>query len=382
MKRYGQLDSLRGLAALSVLFYHYLIVLNTTTQNIKPDTFAQIINFANHSPLRIFWGGYEAVVMFFVLSGFVLSLKFYTPAKMKYIPFLISRFCRIYLPYYVAITIAIFLDISFSKHGIESLSSWFNSIWIFPITIGTVINHIFLIKYFGYGQINPVLWTLAMEMRISLIFPFLIALIKYSGWKTTLAVGLILSFTYYFLAYSNPKDFISIPIDYFYTFAFVNMFIAGALIAKNHTMIVKRLSSLSPILKACLFISGILLFSFRYWSTSFANPFIYQWFSDVCITLGAVILILAALWGNLSSILSQKIVHFLGNISYSVYLYHSIFLLALIYLFYPRLSIYLIWIPAAILTLIASYLSYKYVELPSIKLGRILINKMDGKRLF
>src|SRR4051812_48108680 len=72
-ERYQQLDALRGLAALTVVMQHFLSVL----PSIDGHSDNAWVNLWKYSPLHITWAGYEAVIFFFILSGFVLSLPFY-----------------------------------------------------------------------------------------------------------------------------------------------------------------------------------------------------------------------------------------------------------------------------------------------------------------
>ncbi len=62
-QRYEELDSLRGLAALSVFFSHMYLMFNES----MVSTF-----LFEYGPFRAFIAGSEAVILFFVLSGFVL----------------------------------------------------------------------------------------------------------------------------------------------------------------------------------------------------------------------------------------------------------------------------------------------------------------------
>lgn len=63
--RFHELDGLRGLAALTVFASHLV-----GSFNFHSNSFAII----NNSPLHIFWHGEGAVHLFFILSGFVLTL--------------------------------------------------------------------------------------------------------------------------------------------------------------------------------------------------------------------------------------------------------------------------------------------------------------------
>src|SRR5271167_849702 len=65
-RRFIELDALRGLAACVVIFLHY-----TSVPKQLPAWLNDLINY---TPCFLFVCGTQAVVFFFVLSGFVLSL--------------------------------------------------------------------------------------------------------------------------------------------------------------------------------------------------------------------------------------------------------------------------------------------------------------------
>ncbi len=370
IKRFSALDSLRGLAALSVLIYHYLTVLPFFWDNTASSSFA--ITAFKYTPLHIVWAGYEAVLFFFVLSGFVLSLQFYEKKKIHYWDFLMSRFFRIYIPCYIAIFIGILCKIYFYRPDVEGFSFIFTSVWDSPITVGTIFYHIMLLFYFGYGEIVLVLWSLVMEIRISLIFPLLMLLLKKYNWRYNLIFGAGLSILYHVIINNGRKELFSIPLDYYYTITFIFMFILGALLAQHKDIFIQLMRKSSCKMKLLLLFLGIFLYTIRYWLFDSSSSGIHVVIADMSISIGAAIFIILSFSAFASHILKNNIIHFIGKISYSIYLYHATVLFALIYLLYPRLSIYVIWIIAFFGTIGISYLSYTYIEKPSISLGKKL----------
>src|ERR1700754_945064 len=86
-----QLDSLRGFAAMTVVWHHWRQAYWAT----PPRWFMQP-----------FSAGHEAVILFFILSGYVLSLPVWINRQPRYADYLIRRISRIYLPYVAAACLA------------------------------------------------------------------------------------------------------------------------------------------------------------------------------------------------------------------------------------------------------------------------------------
>lgn len=374
-KRYDELDSLRGLAALSVVFFHYLSSLPIFT---TPTSWAQSPYIASltNTPLHLFWAGSEAVIFFFILSGFVLSLHL-SKKGVGIKAFLVKRFFRIYPAYYVAIAIAIGLCLLLRQVGhIQGLSDFFNNIWKGPLTFSTILNHITLVRYFGYGQFNPVLWTLVMEVRISLIFPIIMVFINRYSWKLNLIGGLCLSLFYYTLSNNGTREEIfSIPLDYVSTLSFIMMFVIGAVLAKHHSQLITIFKKFSSNTRYVLLLIAILLYTVRFWLLSHFEMYASTFLSDISIAAGVSLFILLAM-SMRSEILKKNPLVFLGKISYSLYLYHAIALLAFVHLLYPSINIVTIWVLSFITTLIVSIGSYTVIEKPAIRLGHHLAKKL------
>ena len=67
-------------------------------------------------------------------------------------------------------------------------------------------------------------------------------------------------------------------------------------------------------------------------------------------------------------------IHFLGQISYSLYLWHYVVLLYCVHLLYGKVSLWAILCLIFILSISVSWLSYRFIEVPSMNLGRRLSN--------
>ncbi|HFJ9465744.1 TPA: acyltransferase family protein [Bacillus cereus] len=379
-KRYLELDSLRGLAALVVLFYHCL--------RIFPVLDIKAPNFANHSdnlfisallntPLRLIWAGHESVILFFILSGFVLSLPYYASKEIEYKTYILKRSLRIYIPFFVATAIAVIANLTLSKNGILMYSNWFNKIWTSETTFLDILNHILFLGYYSADQYNTVIWSLVHEMRISIIFPLLMLAILRFNWKSNIGISLTFSLVaFILLVMINPIYNTNIILTLHYT----SMFMIGSLLAKHIESIVDIYKKLPNSIKMISFIFAIISYTY---SGIFTNiGFIHDFLIDeYAVVVGSSLFIIISLSsGIFSKFLNLKPILFLGKISYSLYLYHTIVLFSLIYTFNDVVPIYIILLSTIVISVIVASIAYYLIEKPSMKLGRKLTNKQDEQK--
>ncbi len=365
--RYEQLDSLRGLAALSVFGGHMYLIFN--------ETLLSKVLF-EYGPLRATVAGSEAVTLFFVLSGFVLSLPFYRDSDVNYRGYLIKRICRIYIPYITAIMVSFIFRQSFYSGNINGLSNWFNVSWSTSLNINTAIDHLLLVGTFT-SNLNNVVWSLVHEMRISIVFPLIMALIVRLNYKKSIILGIGLSVISVIFSFLSGAQFLGTEI--YVTLHYCMIFIIGALIAKYRENLIKRTSDLNIKSKIMLFLIGTILYLYAHPSfllnilINGFNPF-YRTVIDTFFTsIGAGILIVFAISSiRFSTMLKNKLINYIGKISYSLYLSHLAVLFLCIHLIKGLVPIGVILLIAIIATFIVSSLMYFFIEKPAIKLGKYL----------
>jgi peptidoglycan/LPS O-acetylase OafA/YrhL len=124
-ERLAPLDGLRGVAALVV--FH--ITISTPRagsiymlQNREPLSTTEFP--LNYSPLRVVWAGSEAVVVFYVLSGLVLSLPFIRGRGDPWGLFYPRRLARLYLPAIASLVFAWLTTLVVARHTVDGASPW------------------------------------------------------------------------------------------------------------------------------------------------------------------------------------------------------------------------------------------------------------------
>jgi len=135
MKRYEELDVLRGIAALAVVFCHFTAV-------------AAVSGY----PVGAFTGGRFGPHLFFIISGFVITMVLARTARAW--DFVVARFSRLYPAYWLAVTL-VFLRIVWLPLPDETP----------PRAIDFAANLTMLQSWLGRPHLDVVYWTLALELK-------------------------------------------------------------------------------------------------------------------------------------------------------------------------------------------------------------------------
>ena len=289
MKIFYNIQGLRGLAVISVIFFHY--------------------------GFEYFQGGFLGVDIFFVISGYLMSLIL--DKKISYktlLNFYLKRLKRVLPALIFIVFISLLLGFllisenSYERLGKTSLSSIFFT------------SNFYYWREWGYFDLNslnkPLLhtWSLSVEMQFYLIFPILLLSIKFFFKKINIIyklIFIIISFTFFTELIIEEKKIAS-----FYLMPFrLSEFLIGSIgyyYEKNYKTL--------KINKNYVFILslGLLLFFILYYDKNIKFPGLNSLLPCI-ITL---ILILNKENYLSKKILQNKILLFIGNISYSLYLIH------------------------------------------------------------
>jgi len=377
--RIHAMDTIRGLASLQVLINHCLVIsiffwnLNNNILAVDNNLILKLFSF---SPLRILWSGHEAVILFFVMSGFVLAIPVYNQKKTKYREFFVKRMFRIYGPYLVTISIGILLNNLFSNHGsYPALSDWFTNLWDKKITTLEVLN--FLILKGDWLNVVTSLWTLPVEIKISLIFPFAVLIQK----RLNLGLALLWIFLN-IVAYMIGKrlGFQANWAD-FSMFYYLTFFLSGSLLYKKHIEILSIINKFNRRWLVLMFMLAIFMYTYDYWILTLpANILKFATIipGDYTACLASLLFVILSISEKAPQWLLNKHLKYLGQISFSLYLIHPIIIGVVCFTLGRILPIYFIIPICMILSLLMAMPFNRWVEVPLQKLGRKLSAKRDS----
>ena len=284
------LTAMRGLVALWVLSYH-LVVLSD----------------AHHTnPGGFFGKGYLGVDFFFLLSGFVLAgaygRKFGAwPTGRRYLSFLISRVGRMYPLHIVVTAVCVFIawrvGHPYSPRQVITEAALAHR-WPFVPAI--------------FEAINGPAWSISSEMLANIAFPFFVLILLSASAAIASAAGIGALLGIAALGYVN-----------------------------HGSLDLTLANTLSPTVRCfCEFAVGMLIFRWRRlaidsdWVVAFLalsiGAAIVTGLPDPAVVVLMVVSILA-IAGNsraFATLLSVRPLHFLGELSFSIYLIHLPMILA------------------------------------------------------
>lgn len=326
--RYGELDALRGIAALLVVFFHF------TMGRPAYNTFFKL--------------GTTGVDLFFVISGFVIFMSLQKISNG--IDFVINRISRLYPTYWASATLSFVFLISYSIYkGGGNLDN---------ILIQYLGNLTMFQFYLRITNIDPSYWTLIIEMLfyISILFLFQKKWLKYLN-----VIGIVLCSSIVFLTHFY-YDIIVIKkiINWFPLLQFLPLFFAGTTFYKIYTKTNNLVYNYS-IIFFC-FICQILLFSHAGYSK------ISITWTEYIVMLFIYFFLFILFVNNRLKFIANKTTLFLGKISYALYLIHQFISLSFIIpFFYNKLGlnfwVVTIFIDLPIIIGIATIITYK-IEVP------------------
>lgn len=278
--RFAILDPLRLIAALAVLFYHYLPF-------FRGSFIGEAFNFCKY--------GYLGVNFFFMLSGFVIISSSENRSAWK---FAILRGLRLYPAFIVCLLITLL-----SLHFLGGVTPPFKNI---------VLNSLILNDYFKIPNIDGVYWTLQAELKFYGCVFFLILFGVISKPKIWMTIWILAAVSFHF---TRQPFFLGWFISPGYSFFFIGGICAYKLIKERYDIfynVVFLIACVFSLIKTGDQISGF-IHEASYFDAVVAKLlifFIYLFFW-----------LLSRGWFNVDS--SRSLI-FMGAVSYPVYLIHSV----------------------------------------------------------
>lgn len=346
------LQSLRGIAAFMVLLRHYFLCLPL------PGTWSEKI-------ISILLNSHAAVVVFFVLSGFVLfpSLQKMPLTSANVVGFYIRRIFRI-LPLLMVVTLLSYgyVKSGFSAHPLLIANEWMSGLLPHMSSIGT-IN---LIKCLMGMQstLVPQNWTIMVELLIALVLPFLVRLCS-KRWMINGLVFVGFAAISFLCAKWGGK---SLP------FIYAVSFIIGMLSYRLFELRTFRIPTALLAFSMIGLLSASTVLSFVTGSdTPFHDPLcsLIEGLFAGCVILGL------ATPNAISRHFTWKPLVWLGDVSFGVYLVHFLVIVVMARLMESVLSTMpettrslTLLLPVVMVSLLLAQIFYSAVEKPFIQLGR------------
>jgi peptidoglycan/LPS O-acetylase OafA/YrhL len=352
--RLRYIDALRGIAALLVLWLHVA----NSFRAVSPQT-ASHVRWLNDFITEIDIGR-VGVVVFFLISGFVIPFSIRPGNGAPVGSFVIRRVFRIYPAYWLSVPLAA---------------------WVFfwyvgaPFSSGELLANLTLLQsLFGVRHAEGVYWTLVVELAFyALCIALLLTRSLYSARRIALlaaALAIMHVFAAFMLWLKHPV------VDVAASFWPLNLSVMlwGALYRLDATSTDRFASAMLRLLAAFY----VLVLPIGAALATHA-PQAYA----ISYALAVVVFVL----GTRVVRIETRLTDWLGRISYSIYLFHPI-VFQPIYLWLMQqpgdspwrtqhLAVYLV--ANLVLTLIAASLVFRFVERPAIRLGHRLATRYEQR---
>jgi len=365
-ERLTSLDGLRGLAALVVLTHHVVLAgVPLLAAAYVAGNHAAVPGWAHlliYSPLHLLWAGEEFVLVFFALSGFVLTMptvrgRAFSPAR--YYPY---RLLRLYGPVWAAILFAVVLRSLTPHEAVHGATWWLNahtestSAWELEHD-GTLI--------FGTGGFaaTSVLWSLRWEVLFSLFLPVFL----FIGKRTRGMPWVVAAVCFTALALSGSHD----------SPRFMPAFLLGSLMAFQIDRLrvwgvrLQEPSAVNRAVKIGLVAACVVAMTSVWWIHPRSAAVEHA--LRAVVTAGACIAVaLPLLLGSVRSFLETPVMQWAGSRSFSLYLVHEPIVVASAFALGGTASVALLAAIAIPVALVAADGFFRVAERPIHRWSRAL----------
>lgn len=374
-------DGLRGLAALSVVFTHFIAAFlpsvlrhNYPELSQAPPTLSPTLELLSLPFPSVLYNGHFAVLLFFVLSGYVLTKPYFlerdiTTLKKR----LWSRYLRLNLPIAAAVVLSYLvfkLGLYFNVEAAPlsgSTFAWLRSQYSSDIpTSKAVLEATYQSIVFGSGVLLPPLWTLKVEF-IGSIYLLLFYIIKPADRHILPLLALLAMIAvihrsdavyYAAILFGSVLNKVQLQRGCAWGAFTLGIYFAGY----------QADSSMYAALPSAALVS----------TSSTLTKTIYN-------TFGAALVTAAVVSGGMGrTLLEHRIVQFLGRISFSIYLLHFIVLCSLasyLYVVMPRTPTNLALILSVYVTtcIVLSAAFERVIDRPAIAVARRFASHLFGR---
>jgi peptidoglycan/LPS O-acetylase OafA/YrhL len=308
-----------------------------------------------YSPAHLVWAGSEAVLVFFVLSGFVLTL----PALRRtqdWIAYYPSRLVRLYVPVIASIALALVFFFLVPRQDQPHQAFWINR-HAEPFSLHGLLGDVTL---FAPTLVNSPLWSLTWEVLFSLLLPLFvsIAAVTRRWWWATALLAVLLSALG---EYEHQKWLMYLP-----------MFLLGSALAAGW----ERLPAVPNPLGWVLLVVALLGIVVKWWLP------VTEWWSPVLpavvLASAGTIVVLAGKWLPAERLLLGRLPRELGRLSFSLYLVHEPITVSVANLLPNALPSWLVIVAIPIGVAVA-YVFSRLVELPAHRLAKRIAKSLSER---
>jgi peptidoglycan/LPS O-acetylase OafA/YrhL len=352
--RLGYVDSLRGFAALAVIYAHtanHYLLNGEISSQVEHNVVSAALSYVDIGKI--------AVLVFFAISGFVIPYSLFRPSPTPLKSFGLTRFFRLYPVYWVSIFVWVGL-VFFMREETTPLGR-------------ILINLTMLQQFLGVKNVIELFWTLQIELIFYMFCALLFAMGRLRTCRQialasalSLAAALALAAARWRLETKLP---VALPLS-------LSVMFWGFLWRRAMVEKLPEARALIGKLTSALFVTllpvCILAYSrdlgehetwWRYANTYFAALTLFMLFTTrIRIATPATL--------------------FLGRISYSVYLFGVVgqeFAMALHPLLPASTPIHVTVALAMIFTLPIAALTYRWIEMPGVALGKTLRRRAEAR---